>query len=474
MAAGKSKAPLGASKRILRIGVILGGKIIEERLLRTRQTITIGQSQKNTFCIPIEGLPREWPIFVLENDSYGLQFMEDMDGRISSGNSVESLEQMRSSKAQKRGKHWFAKLDEKSRGKLVLGEMTLLFQFVTAPPLQPRPRLPASVRGTLADRVDPRLAVILGLSLLLHFGVALYAYQMDRVVMTRTEELARQFEEDQFQDRVVAVDLQDPIVDDSNKKAEEVTKEDTKKVTKVVKKNPNPKGNNKQPKTDPNAGGGSKNPGANAEAEQAAVNEAIQKSSLVLAITGGEGKGSRYQKMSDIDQGAGLEKSLQNAKGSKIGTSGKGQKRARGQGSGKIAGNKGPNVGGVSEGTGIATKKEEKVSKAKFGKVDDLTDTTLDPSQVARLIKTRYLAGIKRCHEKVLKTDPTAQGRVNIRFTVGPTGKVTSAKVKGFNAIVDACIQAQANRWRFGAPKDDDGKPTRADFSIPLILKPGS
>ena len=38
--------------KVLRVGVILGGKIVEERLIRTRETVTIGQSAKNTFSIP--------------------------------------------------------------------------------------------------------------------------------------------------------------------------------------------------------------------------------------------------------------------------------------------------------------------------------------------------------------------------------------------------------------------------------------
>ena len=38
---------------------------------------------------------------------------------------------------------------------------------------------------------------------------------------------------------------------------------------------------------------------------------------------------------------------------------------------------------------------------------------------------------------------------------------------------VDACIKGQAAKWRFSAPKDE-GKPTSADFEVPLLLKPGA
>jgi TonB family protein len=73
-----------------------------------------------------------------------------------------------------------------------------------------------------------------------------------------------------------------------------------------------------------------------------------------------------------------------------------------------------------------------------------------------------------------LKQDPGAKGRVQLRFTVGPTGGVTRSSVKGFDPTLDACIQELVRKWRFGAPKDDDDKPTSADFQIPLILEPGN
>ena len=47
----------GPRRRILRIGVLLGGKIIEERLVREHTSVSIGQSAKNTFSVAIEALP---------------------------------------------------------------------------------------------------------------------------------------------------------------------------------------------------------------------------------------------------------------------------------------------------------------------------------------------------------------------------------------------------------------------------------
>ena len=49
--------------KILRIGIVQGGRIVEERLVRQREHITIGQSAKNMFVVPSDALPRQWMLF---------------------------------------------------------------------------------------------------------------------------------------------------------------------------------------------------------------------------------------------------------------------------------------------------------------------------------------------------------------------------------------------------------------------------
>jgi hypothetical protein len=444
------------SVRSLRVGIALGDHFIDERLFRSREHIAIGQSAKNTFTIPIESLPRSWQLFSVENGRYVLHFTDSMDGRLSDGNNVYTFEQLKGRGADRRGNHWVVPLVETARGKVELGQMKLLFQFVSAPPLQPRPRLPASVRGTLADRVDPLLAVLLAISFLVHFGVALYALQFDRSVYSKTDQLYRQFQEDTFKDKVVALEVE-PVPDSA--------------ATAEVKRTG---GDQTQSKPDTGKGGGKKEDkgGDEGAPDDATISETIQDSALIAAITGNEGEG-RYSKMNETDQGAGLDKAIENAKGADIGTIGEGGgRRTRGPDTGKIGSGKGGGeIKGPGKGEDVGPKVEEKVSRATFD-VEDISESTLDPDSVAKIIRARYLQGIKRCHQRMLKADPNAGGRVSLRFTVGPTGGVTKADVKGFDGTVDACIKDLSLKWRFGAPKDDDGKPTSADFQIPLVLKP--
>jgi TonB family protein len=452
--------PQGPAPRILRIGIVLGGNIIEERLVRTQETITIGQSAKNTFSIPIEGLPRTFPIFAYENGKYTLNFTGNMDGRISSGGGVHTLAQLKQHGAQRRGESWSAALDFKARGKVSVGSMTLLFQFVTAPPLQPRPRLPASVRGTLADRIEPRLAIILACSVLVHFSVALWAYTRDVVVERPAERIARSFQVGQYEPPPKV----EPVETDTDEEGDAVEEAGTTEVEKPDKPR------TKEPVVDNSGGDNDGSP------DDAAVTEAIQNTAIVAVLTGEDGKGGLFSEMSGTDQGTELDKALKNAAGKATATSGSaGDRRQRGTNSGKLGTGKGERVGGPTGGgpVGGGPKKEVKVSRVKLGSADDLSISDLDPNAVVKRIRGKYLAGIKRCHSKVLKVDPKAQGKVTIRFTVGPTGRVTKATVKGFDPTVDSCIRSLASKWRFSAPKDD-GKPTSASFEVPLLLKPGA
>lgn len=456
----RSRGHAGPRPRILRIGILLGDTFIEERLLRERTTVTVGQSTKNTFSIPIEGLPKAWPLFALEGDRYVLKFSKKMDGRVAQGGKPRSLASLRES-AQRTDDHWSLPLKDNARGKIELGEMRLLFQFVAAPPLQPRPRLPASVRGTLADRIDPRLALILAISILVHFSVALYAYEHDQTVERYAERRLREFRHDTFKERTVSFQTADVATEGEAEAADEGDDNKPEKASK-----PSPKKND----------GDS---GDEAAPSDAAVDEQIQNTALMNVLGGGEGDDGRYSPAADIDQGSGLDKGLDDIRKSGKEVAGRGRpgdRRARGPNSGEIGFEKGKGKIEGAKGSGHATpKQEEKIkSRASFNGVDDLSLTTLDPNQVARRIRSRYLRGIKLCHERVLKVNPRAGGRVQLRFTVGPTGRVTRATAKGFDPTVDSCIEGQMKRWRFGTPKAENGRPSSADFSIPLVLKPGT
>lgn len=184
--------------KALRIGVIQGARITEERLLRDRDQVTIGRSEKADFAVDSPMLPGRFPLFERRpgNDgpTWQLNLMPGMGGKVAfpadRGGVVEFDRLTAAGKAEP-GPHGLrVPLTTDCRGKVTVGETTLLFQFVTAPPTQPPPRLPASVRGGWLARLDPRFALSLGFAALVHFGLMGFTLANDWPKPTLEETLA--------------------------------------------------------------------------------------------------------------------------------------------------------------------------------------------------------------------------------------------------------------------------------------------
>src|SRR4051812_20731662 len=143
------------SNKILRVGVIQGGKIIEERHLRRRDNVTIGQEARNTFVVPASNLPSSFPVFEFRNNQYHLVFTQQMEGRVRLGTSDVDFGSLRTQGlAKKRNDVYVLPLSDSAKGKISLGEVTLLFQFVNPPPEPAKTELPPSIKGSFWQSVD--------------------------------------------------------------------------------------------------------------------------------------------------------------------------------------------------------------------------------------------------------------------------------------------------------------------------------
>lgn len=147
--------PEKRTEKILRVGVVQGGRIIEERLLRPREAVTIGQSTKNKFSIPSPKLPLTSTVVDFRNGKYLLQFEKGMLGKVLVGDEVLDLKTIAQRGLADRKENRFAlPLTEASRGKIVVGDVTLLFQFVLPPPEIPRLQMVSGHRASVWQNTD--------------------------------------------------------------------------------------------------------------------------------------------------------------------------------------------------------------------------------------------------------------------------------------------------------------------------------
>jgi hypothetical protein len=146
----------------LRIGIIQGGNLIEERKLSDCARVTVGQSPRNLFVVSSRGLPRTFQLFRRQAGRQVLRFAPGMDGRITVGGHLRTLRQACEAGAARRVGDWYELvLEPGARGKLALGEITVLFQQLPKAPSVPQPRLPPSLQGGLGKRMDPVFSMVL-------------------------------------------------------------------------------------------------------------------------------------------------------------------------------------------------------------------------------------------------------------------------------------------------------------------------
>lgn len=464
-------------EKILRVGVIRKGKIVEERLLRKKQDVTIGTQPRNTFVLAGNGIPKSQKVFsVARNGAYTLEFTNEMDGRVYLDQKVQKLQDVRSREDTiRKGKRFLLALTAQSRGKVVVGDVTFLFQFVSPPGQVSRPQLPVNVKTGLFGHVNMFLAAMILLSFVLQGGMAgglhfwwenTGKYEVvprktsDRLLAAlvveieeREEELIREEKEKKEENK----DDKEEAIAEPEPKPEPVKKPKKEEIKKIQKR--------EEKKVE--------------KPKKATFDRRREKviDATILKFVTSQGDGGDLGLNDALKDGA-TAKSLEDAwktTGVRVANAGEDAMFRGGPKKEDSGGNtyrkldkkdvKGPKAGSVS------TKgKKEKAVKGSVGmRKGSIVGGSgkMDKGSVASVIKKRKSA-IRKCYETALRTNSKVAGKVVVQFTIGPRGRVTSSKVKSNStgdSGVGSCIAGRLKGWRF--PKPDKGSVT---FSYPFVL----
>jgi hypothetical protein len=329
-----------------------------------------------------------------------------------------------------------------ARGRLTLGEASILFQEIATPPARPRPQLPASIRGTFADRIDRRLAVIIGASLLAHIGIAAYAWTAD----VQTPPLGMSPVAANYHQDTIEITMPDePPVTDARGTAAPVAPRQT-----------------PAPIVHPTHVSASHPPSLHDD----------DATRLASILTGADetprGPGSMHARQ----PGADLDKQLEDASHHTV-TIGNTDHTSRTDDRMHLGTH--PEAPLVDDPTLTRTdpthRTEDRPIRISLTKPKADQPTTLTPDTVLAKIQTSYMTGLQRCYRKGLVGDASLAGRVSISFTVDSHGALKDPDAQGVNAQVDACIAGQMDAWRFPFPRDKDGEPTEVSFHVALALQ---
>jgi TonB family protein len=401
------------------------------------------------FVVPSEALPRQWTLFTATPRGYVAHFADAMDARIAVANEVISLAQLKQGqKIRKQGPAWVMLLDERSRGKITFGDVTVLFQFVTPPPPQPRPQLPASVRGSLTSNLDWFFTSIAATSFVAHLAMVAYLRNVD---------WPRQVDVEAIPDRFVQMVIKKPEPPPPQPVAEEKKEEEKKDPSSEQKNKKKTEAAPKKELTEDEKRAIAEEKERQAAERRARLAEAV-KNTGILKLLGAkaEGEGSIADVLGKGDVDRDQEKAFQGVgglsvatgdaslRGIKSGTGGSGRVASITglRGSGEIAGGSTGNVGPERRVTAVVKPETPSV------------DGELDPGIIAKEVRAR-IGAIKGCYERALKRNPKLTGKIEVRWTITPAGTVQGVEIASDSmgdSEVANCIKGFVARWRFPAP----------------------
>ncbi len=425
--------------KVLRIGLVAAGRILEERIVKQRTSVTVGPSEKSMFVVQSSTFPPQFKLFELIGPDYYLNFLDGMTGRVALASGITDLVALKG-QAKRIGPAYQVRLTEEARGKIVVGEMTFLFQFVAPPPIQPRPQLPLSVKGGLASQIDWNLTIIAAFSFLLHFGLvgAMYSDWMDPVV---NDDITAGLLD------MVQKTLPPPV-------------ETTETPTSTASSTDTAPAPTQAPKAQASKGGP-----PDQKVVQGLIQEADQARIAILAALNG---GPNINGAMKDDNGAPVDlNSLANRSGGISNTTG-GLNLPGGAG-GPIRPGAGTGLGSLHGGEtgGAATGVGTIVKVVPVGDVQYTGSAMSVPvANAEAVIRSQIHPGAKKCYQRGLESDPTQAGKLVVLIKVAPSGEVDTVTVQsntGLSPSVANCIASVARRAKFDAPG-----PSGSQISVPF------
>ncbi|XXF79795.1 AgmX/PglI C-terminal domain-containing protein [Myxococcaceae bacterium GXIMD 01537] len=440
--------------KLLRVGIIQGDRILEEHHVE-QDSVSIGSDGRNTIVLPESDLlaPR-FTLFEHHKGQYQLVFDEWMKGRVNLGSSdVDFTTVRKQGLAQARGDLFVIPLQDSARGKVELGDVTLFFQFVDPPPLDARPELPADVKGGVWRTMDRVFFGILAASLLVHFSGA-------ALILSRETPREPELALEELHDRFVRAEIIPPKPAEPEKKVEAAQADTGPKED----KKPDKKDDAGEAKADAK-------PAADAAQRKAEVAKKVAGKGLlkILGAAGSGGGGAFADVLGGSTGGGDIAAALAGAGGVGVATEASiGGTGPRGGGSGSVAG-----IGEVGTSGGgsvdLGTKKEVQVQGRVKDFVPEVDSADVDRDKLAQYVKAR-IKSLTSCYEKELKRNPSLKGKLVVRFTIKPTGRIGEVDIEENtlnNDAVGSCIRSYIRGWVLPFKPDDD-----VAVSYPFVFSP--
>ena len=432
------RAVAASGPKVLRIGVVQNGHVVEERIIQERVDVTVGPSEKSIFVLPSDDLKVTHTLFRVSGDSYVFQYLDGMSGRVALATGVGDLEQLKGQAKRARQGVYEITLTEDSRGKVIVGDTTFLFQFVAPPPLQPKPQLPVAVTGG-ASGIDWTTTIIAAFVFFAHFMFigSLYSSWLDPIV---DEQISLEG----------LVETLDRIPQPPAPKAEpEEASPDENAALEEAPKEAAPKKASPKAPARPAPG-----QSVSKETQNFLADKAVKLKMRLLAVRGGAGA-AFGQVLRDGDTPLGSLDSQARADAS-IGSGGTLDVSGA---SGPIARSGGSGLSGLVKNETTVAKGSGKKAKTKGPVARGNTRASGQVAAGKLNNAARVVAQMNGCfrgaYNSALQSNPDISGKVALMIKVGASGAVTSVSSSGVSGLPSSLVSrlvACARRRKFDKP----------------------
>lgn len=431
-------------KHALRVGIFLRGRLLEERFFERPRAVYVGHDIRgNDIVVPSGALSGRARLFSRRGGELRLHLPPGARGRLSRRTDgkaevidIEPIDGERT-----------LPLDSRVRGKVDIGEVTILFHFASPPARIERAKLPAEVRGGWLRDVHPLMAAALVFSAILQIGFVGWAVSQDW-----PEALDDSLRVDDGFARLIQVAPDEP--DEPDDPVDLEASPDAEGPAAATPEEPTEPAERAEPSSEPEPPPGPARMSDFDETEtvlgilsskgpdgESAIDQVIA-SANSRDVDAAFANASRYRTgelgQTDVDTSPGSRGGTGEAVGSAELHRSDGARRAE---------------AGVDTG-GVAEEAVECIGCRMESAPEDLSNpgAISNPEAIANAIR-RIEGRIQSCYERSAKRDPTISGKVVVTFTVvarGARGAFTDARptVDTVGKGVGKCVAREIGRLR--------------------------
>lgn len=439
--------------KVLRLAVVQDGLVCDEVHQSRPAALSFGSDYRSDVMLFGAAAPLKHTIFDFRQGRYFLDLPASAKGKLSLGNKAVTVGALR--KQLGGGDRVRVLLDPRAKGKLVIGETTILFQFADPKPIPAKVPFPVEYAAKLRDTFSPldrytmaSSAAVLG-SFFVYEANQERKDEMDLDAIDDRFHTAMGLQEDKKEPEAVPEEEKDELADEDEEK-KVVEKEKPKEKPKVLDDKPQ-KFSEK----------------AMAEARSVGV-------ARVLGTYGGPGEGTVFDVINSTENNLG-ELFDQGMTTTVLADGGDISPFVPG-GTGISASGSAVQTAGFETGAGPELARKEDKLERKIAGVTKATNTDVfgdvDKTSIKAAIKHRTSA-LQHCYNKALRTQPDLAGKMTYTIAISVMGSVTKVDIEEDtvgSAAVSSCARAKIQGWRFPM----DGAEEGAEVTFSVVFSGGS